>query len=616
MRSEPRWVFDALPPSGARRGGNPAEHAFRHDLVTFVREVVQNANDQAALRPRVVFRHVALQGEERSAFLRALDWSVLEQHLRSATALPDTDRMRAALDAIDAGESLPLLFIEDHGTEGLTGREDADDGHFRALCKDTLFSNKSEDAGGSYGLGKSVLWIFSSLSTVLFDSTLLDAHGNQNPRVIGRAELPSHELPSHEMSPESYQGPGWFGARRATDRGERAESLWGPEARRLARSLGFRDREDHDTGTSICVVGFRDPTADMMDDDRGAEHLASRTREAIAEFFWPAMALPSRPLSAAVLTGEGGQEVDAGDAPVGPFADAWGRYLSGGLQSRLEEPGDVCAATLPLRIPATRAGTPAIDAEVSLVVRLSSNTKTPRTGQVALFRGPGMVVRYDDRSRVALGMRPFHAILACGRARAPKAPTDADRAVETFLRMAEPPTHDRWESTQRLKAHYARGYKKAIDDLRAAVDQALQRLLIAPHAIGERGPERLQRRFPIGHNGAGIKRASPFAISALQARPEEGRWAFSGVIERTSGRGPWKAHVRLSEVDERGKRVDGIAITALRVDEGSITVVIEDGVAEVSAAADVQRVPFGGVSEASRFLGALELELGGHMGDS
>ena len=36
-----RWVFDPLPASGARRGGDPSEHAFRHDLETFVREVEQ-----------------------------------------------------------------------------------------------------------------------------------------------------------------------------------------------------------------------------------------------------------------------------------------------------------------------------------------------------------------------------------------------------------------------------------------------------------------------------------------------------------------------------------------------------------------------------------------------
>ena len=54
-------------------------------------------------------------------------------------------------------------------------RRDSGESHFRALCKDVLFSHKrSESAGGSYGLGKSVLWTFSGLTTVIFNSVPKD----------------------------------------------------------------------------------------------------------------------------------------------------------------------------------------------------------------------------------------------------------------------------------------------------------------------------------------------------------------------------------------------------------------------------------------------------------
>lgn len=90
-----------MPPSGARRGGNPAEHAFRADLATFVREVVQNANDQAQLRPKVCFRYVSLEGKERERFLGALRWDELQPHLKAATGLQDTGRLRAGLQAVE-----------------------------------------------------------------------------------------------------------------------------------------------------------------------------------------------------------------------------------------------------------------------------------------------------------------------------------------------------------------------------------------------------------------------------------------------------------------------------------------------------------------------------------
>jgi hypothetical protein len=43
----PRWIFDGSPPSGHRRGGDPSEYAFPRTLDSFVREALQNSNDQS-----------------------------------------------------------------------------------------------------------------------------------------------------------------------------------------------------------------------------------------------------------------------------------------------------------------------------------------------------------------------------------------------------------------------------------------------------------------------------------------------------------------------------------------------------------------------------------------
>ncbi len=80
------WVFDVLPPSGARRGGDPAEHAFARSLDTFVREVVQNANDQRIgdRAPEVHFDFEELVGESLKEFQAQLSWSSLLPHLQAA----------------------------------------------------------------------------------------------------------------------------------------------------------------------------------------------------------------------------------------------------------------------------------------------------------------------------------------------------------------------------------------------------------------------------------------------------------------------------------------------------------------------------------------------------
>ena len=85
--SSPTWIFDDLPPSGARRGGDPSEHAFKQDLDTFVREVIQNANDQSRGHPEVLFSFKELSGPELTAFQHALDWATLTEHIRATACL-------------------------------------------------------------------------------------------------------------------------------------------------------------------------------------------------------------------------------------------------------------------------------------------------------------------------------------------------------------------------------------------------------------------------------------------------------------------------------------------------------------------------------------------------
>ena len=82
------WVFDPTPPSGARSGGDVAEHAFTPDIEVFVREVLQNAKDQhlgAADPVSVIFRLIRLEGKSAEEFLRNLGWKTLRRHLDAAS---------------------------------------------------------------------------------------------------------------------------------------------------------------------------------------------------------------------------------------------------------------------------------------------------------------------------------------------------------------------------------------------------------------------------------------------------------------------------------------------------------------------------------------------------
>jgi len=587
------WVFDPLPASGARRGGDPAGHVFRQDVTSFVREVVQNANDQRTGAPEFHFRFIELTGDKLARFLAAAAWPKLEPHLRAAAATRGGRHLKQFLADFDQRRRLLVLVLDDRNTVGLTGAELEGDSHFRALCKDTLFSHKqTESAGGSYGLGKSVLWAFSGLSTVLFNSNLSDpSDGQRSPRLFGRVELPTHELAgSKRSSRAAFSGSGWFGRRIESDAGARAESVWAERAVEIAAALGLTRRDEH--GTSIAIVGFRDPTADS---DRSAEDLAKDIAAAVQRDFWPAMVKPGEPLT--VWTGAvvprpllPGRDLE----PMRPFVDCY-RGRDSTLVS-LAAPGDVVVREIEIDLPARNDGGPAVKGTVRLCVRLFADDDQathPFAGHVAWFRGPGMVVRYADKRRLALGARPFHAVVACGEARDPDHVTDPDQAIERFLRAAEPPGHDAWESTAALKADYKRGYAKAIEQLQQRVDDALRQIVVAQPRRGRQGPDRLRKMFPLGKHGGSGSGPAAFHVRKLSAWLEGGRWSFRGEVQPAFTMAAWECVLRLTVSGEDGADLEAVAIEQVATVPYA-DVAMADGIATVRVQGPALR--FTGVS--------------------
>ncbi|HLT36311.1 MAG TPA: hypothetical protein VK034_08495, partial [Enhygromyxa sp.] len=580
------WVFDELPPSRARRGGREGEHVFGHALGTFVREVVQNGNDQALGRPRIDFDLIDLAGDDLRKFQAALRWDQLRAHLAGtgSTPTPSGRRLAAFLEQVEAGKRLRVCRISDQNTVGLTGEEDGEHSHFRALCKDMLFSVKQaggEGAGGSYGLGKSVLWSFSGLATVLFASTLSEhPPGRRSPRLIGRAELPYHEVDG-----EPFTGPGWFG--REVDLDEhrrRAESLWSRSAAAFAQRL-LLERDPDQSGTSILVLGFCDPTAE---DEVELPVLADELRRHAAEWFWPALQGELRGLEIRV----DGRAVEPADHKrVAPFVDCWRR--SDRAKPKLEQPGDIAKVGIEIELPRPRDGGRSVRAQLDLLVRLASDDELgPR--RLAMFRGAGMVVEYRDFDRMS-GVRPFHAILLGGLARGPE-PSSADRELERFLRAAEPPGHDTWEVTPAIKDGWVRGYGRVFPSLWDQVSAALRELLAPVVEVGVSGPDRLRKRFPLGRIGGSTKEPSAFHFREFEARLHGDTWHFTGRIEPEFGARPWLVTLELHSVGEDGSHVAEVPIASLRVEPSDVSVDVIRGQAQLSAPLGVRELTLTGHS--------------------
>lgn len=589
------WFFFSGGPGAPRYGDDPTKHAVDHDTETFVREVLQNANDQGLGNGEpveVTFRFVSLTGQDRIDFLDALGWNRgLADRLQ---AVSDADRGRGHEDLLERlendEEELRLLVVEDRNTTGLTGGW-ADDSNYSALVRDELYSSKQDErAGGSYGLGKSVLWTFSGASTVVFNSHLSQTERDTRQRLIARTKLPTHHLEDGV----TYQGAGWLCHPKQTDDGVRPDSLWGAEATELAERL-HADRPDI-PGTSAMVVDYRDPTRDVRPD---LEELADEFVEAAVKYFWPALLRDD--LRVTVDVGDKTHEAAVRDVPsIRPFVDCYESRLVD--NEVLDAPGDVAGLDVPVSLPSRAEGEPTPDANVRLAARLASPADDDTyLNHVAMFRGAGMVVKYYDQSRVAFGDRNFHGVLACGEARDPQDVTDGDREVERFLRYSEPPEHDDWQSTENLRANYKRGFRMALNEMFDTLRDGLRHLVSQTDGRGEILADRVRKRFPI-HGGQARTRSAPSPSSVFDIGSvsgfEEDRWTFSGYVEPLEEEfESWTATVSLTGVGEDGSVYDDVPIARIDVEDSSVTINREDGIARVTAGPEAGRVEFDGESE-------------------
>lgn len=218
------WIFDPVPASGAVHGGLAQAQVFDNTIDSFVREVLQNARDQRMSNEpvRVRFHLEELGSPDLEAFLEGIQWASLREHLDAvseADQITISPRIRASLHEFDTHGRMRIMRIDDLGTKGLTGGEDEHDSNFNALCRHTLVtSGGRRESGGSFGLGKSVLWRYSGLSTVIFSSLLSDSPNRM--RFFGRTLLTYHQT-----SYGDWEGSGWLGARQQRPNGSRAVSV-------------------------------------------------------------------------------------------------------------------------------------------------------------------------------------------------------------------------------------------------------------------------------------------------------------------------------------------------------------------------------------------------------
>jgi transcriptional regulator with XRE-family HTH domain len=532
------WGFRNAPPDGGKDYGNANVWSFDPGLEALVREVLQNARDAGlgAHQPvQVVFRIIRLVGEDLRDFQNALQWDALRIHLEASIENGQKlgTLIKDGLREIEDRKELLLLTIEDSGTTGLLGPE-KEDGKFSALCRNNLDSKKDDSGtkGGAFGLGKAVLWRASRLSTVLFCSNLTrpNDEGQSLFRLLGRCDLPWHKIGDGQ-----FAGPGWFGKKNPDDDDD-AISFWENET--LAKDL-YLYREA--SGTTACVVGFHDASADQ---ERKPMELAQELVRAAASHFFPALAFGTLKVSVEVYENrrqyadkQPGFSQGVNVEEMKPHYCRMLRAFREGLNvDQLGEQDEVVACKVVLELPRVKGSKRGGELEHEAILLLAAageDGSSEDVNHLAMFRGPGMVIESLQLAGICLGARPFFAMLMCGKA--PLAAADhpgrnapADAEAEEFLRSAEPPSHHKWMATTELKSLYALGCKKKLDDFIRRSKEAVRDLVKpVPKDLGD-GPQSLKELFRIGSEPIPTER--PRISHQVGQVDEAGRWEVEARI--------------------------------------------------------------------------------------
>jgi hypothetical protein len=610
------WYFEEMGDKAEQNADLLTKHAFENDVATFVRETLQNANDakdsDADGPVEVYYRFEKLAGSELERFLVELECEPdeddvdLYDHLRAAGDLEDDRQLDQYLDHLESEEELLLLSVEDRNTEGLDGLETEDDTNYTALVRDMGRSNKEATEGGSHGVGKTVLWAFSGMSTVLFTSyPVRDTGEFDPPRFVGRTLLPDHR---DQETGQLYSGNGWYGRRDPDDPDTRHVSAWGDGALERAESL-HTEHTSEVSGTTATIVGFRDPTAEEFAD---VDELLGTFRRSVAEYFWPAI---ERGDLRVYLEGpnEDPTLVDPYEVNVvRPFVDCFrGRDSPA---DDLESRGNVVEGQLSFDLPDKKIGD---DQETEPKGRLDVYAKSPSPGddetrlnEVAIFRGAGMVVDYVDVSGASSYGSDFYGLLIAGEARGwgDHSLDIADAQVEEFLRTSEPAAHDEWKGykNSKLQSTYAWGCAGTVESLTSSkLRQCLQDLVATD--VGEEGGmiDAMKHKIPrtdTGGNQTSSNSRSVTSVEALDASADfsfrDGRWTFDATIAPKADEfDSWHVTIEIVTLGEENNETGEIAIESVGRRGASPPPDIEDGVVVIKGDASTESIEIEGTSE-------------------
>lgn len=399
------------------------------DTLTLVlREAVQNSWDARTTKlsavadiPELHVRIRTLSAEQDAAF-RALfsaqgsdDEPAATNELARCLASPSVVRVMEICDYATVGLAGPVDPREPIGDSAI---------NFRNFFFDIGVAHPASGDGGTYGYGRSALYLAGRARTILVDTLALDPSGVSR-RLMACRIGHAYEKRSFVGGGARYTGRHFWGRRHE----DGIAPLTDNDAREVATSLGLPTRSQNQTGTTI-LIPWPDP-----------EYTGRGVVEVLLHHLWPKMVSHDGPRAMRFQVEDEGVIVPVPRATVHPV---YGLFASALLMAR-DRSGASGARELRLKSPAIVTGHLGLEVGSAPVAgppvsRDTEDVWPPRSPfdggarHVALMRPTELIVRYLEVPNARADSRPWAGAFVCSD----------DPDIQRIFAMAEPPAHDDW----------------------------------------------------------------------------------------------------------------------------------------------------------------------------
>lgn len=453
------WEFrqegDFTPPQIATflEGWVPAKADMKSEVPqeseVFTREIIQNFVDAArkeretnsdAGKPKLTFRFIELNGAAAKSLSERIDLKSLSDRYKNFDdSTKRSMRLQQSDTVLGNHTTIKLLVVSETNTCGMFGEwqrisqvHDAKGNEISYRMRDALMSPVRGSAGkglGSFGEGKKAV-IGISAPRTLFAYTCFDP--NTTSDVVSRRFMGGVYWQNHIVGQENFSGFAMIGAeleqgaiRPKPFENEAADSV----VRELAlEGLGVRDSQLN-----------RGTTYVFLDHSTSPEEVA----ESIARNWWPLMLDNGADFE--VIRADGSEQPVVFGENLLPFISAyqcegsqavadWSGAEVGALATRVEALTTTAAPKLAL-------GEMKLAIDLRTVVGWSRKDPDNNMSIVALIRD-GMIISYQQFPKVRKLAAPF--VRGTFTVSSEKHPEAAD-----YLRMVEPPLHNRWQDEKR-----------------------------------------------------------------------------------------------------------------------------------------------------------------------